>query len=356
MATGYVKAQSAPEAVARLKASGLTDIELHEAPDVAQLREDRKGLGKVAAARQAEFELRVRRDPGLMTVLGEVARRNRLWIVVDVGLLVAGILLARTGLALIGAAALTLTFGLPIWLHRHSRRFDRLLHAMAVGDWDEAAKLVALMRGKPVTESLAIGLEFYDAVIRLRQGAKLPAVLEDIEPMRMRLAGAPGNFESRVASLYASAGDHPGFIAAMRDAYNKAPDDPSRQTDLALAEARLGDAARAADLLAGIDLEALPVHGRPFIKWAQGLVELRGGEAQAARDTLLEGVRGFLAIPSKAALTSLALCSGACALAMQRCGEPADAQKMIAQVWPILRVYADPVLMADLRREVGLPD
>jgi hypothetical protein len=345
---GYADAATAAAAVAQLKASGLRDIELHESPGIAAAH-----AGRVDAdARQAAFHLRLRERPGLGTVLAELARRERGTLAFEAVAVVAGVALHRPWLAAIGVAALAATFGLPVWRHRHARRFRRFQLAMAHGHWREARALFERLRRDAHEPAVEMQWPIHDAQLRVREGEPLAQVLARIEPSRQQFA--PGQFDARVASIHAAAQDHDGFIARMRAAWEASPDDPSRLTDYALANARVGDLALADELLARIDVQALEVHGRPFVWWARGLVELRN-DRPGALASLQQGVDGFLRIASPAALGSLALCSGACALAMQRAGDAAGAKAMVARVWPLLKVHADTRLRAEIEREVGTP-
>ena len=350
--TGYVDASTAQDAVARLKAAGLVDIELHESPGNAAMRTHRTSMSAAQAAQMAAFELKARARPGLKTVLAEVARRGRWFILAAAALIVAGLVSGLAWPPLLGGAVLALTFGLPTWSHRYSRYFGRLLQALALGEWDEARRMLDRFAGKKHSEMVTTQMPFYDAQIRVRQGEPLESVLARLEAVRPKLP--PGQFPARSASLHSAVKDYDGFIARMREAWEATPDDPSRRVDYALAHARLGDLAQAQQLLADVDMEALQVHGRPFVWWARGLVELRN-DKPSAEATLLRGVEGFLQIASPAAWISLALCSGACALAMVRNGDPAGAKIMIGRVWPILKVHADTRLRGEIETEIGTP-
>ncbi len=351
---GFVEADTADAAVARLKAKGLTGIELHESPGNAMRRSGREGLSEAASAQLAAFELQVRRKPGLRTLLGEVERRNRWWIGLCVGLIAGGLATGHSWLASAGAVMVAITFGVPAWNHRFSRYFNRMLQSMAVGDWDEAARMLKRFRQKQHVEQIAVSIEFYDAQIRVRQGEPLQQVLARLEPCRARLAKSPSHFAARVASVHAAAKDYSGFLDNMRAAFEAAPEDPSRRVDYALAHARLGDLQMAEQLLAGIDMEALQVQGRPYVDWARGLIALRQ-DRPGAQEALTNGVAAFLKIATPAAWSSLALCSGACALAMHRDGDTAGAKKMLARVWTILIAHWDPRLMNEIKSEIGEP-
>lgn len=346
--TGFVDAPTAAQAVAQLKASGLADVELHESPGMAE----RHGERSVDDARQAAFLLRVREKPGVATLLGEVARRSRGTVALDVALILAGLGFHLPWLAVAGAAALLLTFGLPIWRHRYTRWYREFLRAMAYGQWHEARDRFERFRRGRHAANIESQMPFYDARLRVHEGEPLATVLARLEPSRA--AFTPSQFNARIASVHLAARDYDGYVACMRAAAEAAPDDPSRQVDHALANARLGDLELARQVLARIDMAALEVHGRPFVHWARGLVELRN-DRPGARESLQQGVDGLLEIASPAALGSLALCSGACAIAMQRAGDAAAAKAMVARVWPLLQVHADPRLRAEIEREIGTP-
>ena len=350
--TGYVDAPTAQDAVAQLKASGLANIELHESPGNAATRTDRVVKNDSQAARLAAFELKVRARPGLRTLLTEVARRARWFILAAAALVVAGLASDGAWPILLGGVVLAITFGLPVWSHRYSRYFNRMLQALALGEWDEARRMLDRFARRKHSAAATTQLPFYDAQIRVRQGEPLEQALARLEAVRPKMP--PGQFPARAASLHSAVKDYDGFIACMREAWEGTPDDPSRRVDYALAHARLGDLMQAEELLAGVDMEALQMHGRPFVWWARGLVELRNDKPYA-QATLMRGVEGFLQIASPAGWTSLALCSGACALAMVRNGDRAGARTMLKRVWPVLKVHADTRLRAEIETEIGLP-
>ena len=349
----FVDAPTAQEAIARLKASGLVDIELYESPGIAERHTERAGLTEAQAAKLAAFRLRVRDQPGLTRLLGDVERRERLWIAAYVAAAAFGLATGRPWLAAAGALLVVLTFAVPAWRHRYARWFNRMLRAMQLGQWDQAARLLARWRKRKLSDSLDVSAQFYDAQIRARQGEPLAPLLARLEHLRPRVVASM--FPARLASVHNAAGDAAGFLHCMGESWKASPDDPSRQVDYALAHARLGDLAQAQVLLDGIDMEALQVQGRPFAWWARGLIELRN-DRPVAQETLLKGVEGFLKMKSPASWSSLALCSGACALAMVRNGDRPGAKVMIGRVWPVLKVYADTRLRAEIASEIGTPD
>jgi len=90
---GFVDAVTAEEAVAKLKASGLLEVEVRKSPDSAQWCSGRSGLSETQAAQRAAFELRRRKEPETLTVPGEVERANRLCVMAEICLIAAGLAL-----------------------------------------------------------------------------------------------------------------------------------------------------------------------------------------------------------------------------------------------------------------------
>lgn len=349
---GLIDAASAAEALAKLRAAGFSAIELHDEPSSAAQRTDRHDLDEREATRLAEFELRVRQSLGLGTVLAEVARRGWIWLAIVGAGTLWGLASGNAWLAGIGAALLALTFALPAWSFRHAARYDKLQRAFAVGDWTQTLDLIAQLRGMQNQDGLLFDLDIREAAILAAQGQRAEA-LAAVERWRAALAAtAPGLFEARVASVHHAAGDYKGFVKQMRAAHAALPDDPSRQLDLALAEARLGDADAAAALLRGLQVEALPVHGRPFVDWTEGLIALRRNRPDAHED-LARALAGFLEYEANPAVWgALGLCGGAYALALARAGKPDEARLTLERVAPILRAHADRPLLKMLQVEV----
>jgi hypothetical protein len=332
----------------------VTDVELHDEPSAAAQRTDRLGLSEKEAARLAEFELRVRRDLGLASVLAEVARRGWLGIAVLSVVTLWALLAQHPVVAGIGALLLGLTFALPAWGFRHARHYDGLLRAFSVGDWQRCEELIRALRGTTQPENLRYDLDVREAAIRATRGDTAQA-LAALEKWRASSdASSPGLFETRVADVYHAAADYASFLREMRKAHEALPNDPSKQLDLALAEARLGDPGVAHDLLQNLNTAGAPVYGRPFVHWARGFIALRRGEPSAQRE-LGEAVAGFLQWEANPAMwTALGMCAGAYALALARDGRSAQAKEILERVSPILMAHGDKPLLEMIRREVQL--
>jgi tetratricopeptide (TPR) repeat protein len=348
---GLIDAASAEEALVKLRNAGFRDIQLHDEPSIAAQRTDRLDLDEAEATRLAEFELRVRKSQGLGTVLAEVARRGWLWIAVLCAVAIWGLLAQQAVAVWVSALLLVLTFGIPAWSFRHASRYDRLQRSFALGEWERAETLIRMLRTTQL-DTLQFDLDIREASIQAVRGGPAQA-LAAVEKWRARLAaGSPGLFEARLASVYHAAGDYKGFLEQMRKAQQALPDDPSRQLDLALAEARLGDAGVAQDLLERLNSAALPSQGRPFIHWTRGLIALRRNE-KSAHAELARGVAGFLEHGTNPAFWSaLALCGGAHALALARAGKADAARKALDRVSSILMVHGDKPLLRMIQLEV----
>jgi tetratricopeptide (TPR) repeat protein len=353
--SGWVEATTAQQAVADLSAAGLTDIQLHEAPATAALRTHRESLLGPGAERMAAFELRVRAKPGLRTVLAEVARQSRAWLVVDVAIIAWGAFRASASTMAFGFFLAVLPFALTAWKHRHARHYNELMRAYAVGDWPKVQALLAALRAGPGLTNLQFDLDIREACMRAAQG--VPPDAAALEKWRGALAQkSPGLFEGRLAAVYSAAGDYARCLELMRNAYELSSDDPSRRVDLALAEARFGDADRAEDLLNGVDERALPAFGKPFIHWARGIVALKRGR-DSARADLEQAVAIFLPLSAHPATwTPLGVCAGAYALSLARAGRAEAAASTLKRVWPVLKAHGDRPLLTMIRREIRIAE
>ncbi|MCX9156345.1 hypothetical protein OPU71_09450 [Niveibacterium sp. 24ML] len=350
--TDYVDAGNAEEALASLAARGLANIRLHDAADMAALRDDRDAVPASMRQQQAAFELRLQTDPGVRTFLTELFRRNRLWLAIDACLLLWGLIGGDRVLVALALLFLALSLLPPLWQYRHAMRYDRMLRACALGQWDLASTLLAQLAAGSRKPLLTFDVAVRAACIRAVRG-DLAGARAAVEAWRTEFdAKAPGMVDQRIATVCHAGGDYAGFVEAMRAAYSAAPTNLTHRLDLALAEARVGDPDAVPHLLAGIDEAKLPSFGRPFVDWARGMLALRHGHPEALA-ALGRATQGFLEYAANPAVwSSLALCSGAYALALAQQGRPREAQAALQHVWPVLKVHGDRLLLTMLRREL----
>ncbi|GAA5175044.1 hypothetical protein GCM10025771_06210 [Niveibacterium umoris] len=349
--TDYVDAGNAEEALASLAARGLANIRLHDAVEIAAMREDRMAIPPAMRQQQAAFELRLHTEPGIRTFGLELLRRNRIWLGVDGALLLWGLIGGDRVLVVLALGFLAFSFLPPLWQYRHAMRYDRMLRACALGQWDVAANLIGQLARNPRKPLLAFDLAARAACIRAVQG-DLQDARSALEAWRPKLDKSPGMVDQRIASVCHAGGDYAGFVAAMRKAFEAAPGNMTHRLDLALAEARVGNPDVVADIMAGLDERKLPSFGRPFVDWARGMVALRHGRPEAVQ-VLGAATQGFLEYAANPAVwTSLALCSGAYALALAQLGRKQEAEMALHHVWPVLRVHGDTMLLTLLKREL----
>lgn len=352
---GFVDAMSAASARDDLVRQGLRDVVLHQEPAIPQTESELAGLSKAEVRALAQFKLRVLRSPGLATVLAEVARRLRWWLLFDL-LVIAWALYTGSTTWLFAFIVLSLLpFAQTLWNWRHAGRYQQMLKACALGDWAEVRRLVPLLRAvskkHPMMDfDLDIRLACADA-----HDGRLAEAVAGLEHWRPQLAEQRGLFECRVASVALAAGDMAGMLRWMSEAAAQAPGDPSRTLDHALVLARTGDVAQAGALLDSIDVSLLPPHGAGFEKWVRGLVQLRDNPAEG-QATLAAAVADFLRLAEQPAVwTSLAFCACDHAVAMNMAGQQARARRQIASVWPVLSAHAPKALLRMLEGDGLLP-
>lgn len=352
---GFVDAMSAASARDDLVRQGLRDVVLHQEPAIPQSDDELSGLNAAEVRAMAQFKLRALRSPGLATVLLEVARRSRWWLLFDVLVVAWG--LATGGIfwvVVFGALAL-LPFLPTLWQWRHVGRYQQLLKACALGDAAAAQRLVAQLR--PVSRAhplMDFDLDVRLAAFQARDGQP-DAAMAALEPWRARLADQPGLFECRLADVALAGGDSATFVRLMGAAAERAGGDPLRSLDHALAQARLGDVQVAARLLEAIDTSLLPPHGAGFVHWVHGLVQLRQNHPDGLA-TLGAALADFLRLAENPAVwTALAFCACDHAVALHMAGQSARARRQIADVWPVLSAHAPKALLRMLEGDGLLP-
>ncbi len=352
---GFVNAPSLVAAREQLERLGLTQVVLRTEATQRQADEPPPDPSESQRRDLARFRQSFLQAPTLQAVLLEQALHARLWLLADAALVVYG--LARGDPTWVGAGVLAAAapFALRAWNFRHADRYQRLLRQYAVGNWEAVRELAKELRGVSATRpELDFDLDLRLACIYARDHA-LSEVLPRLEPWRKRMTRQPGAFETRVASAHLMAGDSAGYVALMVKAHEINPQDPERQADHALAQARFGSIEIAESLLDTLDAGALSLQTQGCLHWARGLVQLRRRES-AAQATLGLAVGALLQFVQQPALwPSLALCACDHAVAMHEAGSHDAARARIAEVWPVLEVHATAALLRMLEADDLLP-
>jgi len=347
----FVEASSAAEAMDKLVGMGLKDIVLMQSPDLAAFNVTLPGITPQQHARlRAEFMER----PGLATALRGVIRINSPILLLGAAGLAWGAWRHFPVTATLGAAALLFPFVAFFWKRRYLDRYQALQKAYARGQWDEVRRLASTLRSVTNNPLLPWDLDVRLACIEARQG-RLQAAVAGLEPWKSKLEGkAPGMFEARLASVYFAAGDYIEHVRLMEEAAELGGQDPTRQVDVALANAKFGDARKAEDILDALDMKLLPPLGQKFIALVTGVLGLRAGHAETAARDLKVATEGFLESSLKfhAAWVGLAISSGYYAVALARCGKRSEAQQVVAPVLPILLVHGEKPLLDMLQKDV----
>lgn len=348
---GFVEAATTADARRELQARGLGGIVLHQEATMGTDAGDLAGLDPAQARELARIRIASMQRPGVLPLLGEVARNNRGWIAFDAALFAWGAYVGSRWLLASSAALLVLPFAIALWQYRHGGRYLALIKSFSVGEWDRVRELAAKLRTVSASRpTMDFDLDVRLACIAARHDGLAPAVAA-LAPWQAKLAGSPGMYEGRIASVHAAAGDRDGYVRLMQASYEYAPSEPSRVLDLALAHARFGSAERAGELMQGLDASLLPPHGRGFVHWVDGLVRLRTGGAGGLEE-LGRGVAEFLKLSGQPAVwTSLAFCACDHAVALALAGHREAARAELAQVWPMVRAHADKPLLRMLQAD-----
>ncbi|MCL2830933.1 MAG: hypothetical protein FWD77_09415 [Betaproteobacteria bacterium] len=357
----YVDAATEREAVAALKAKGYTNILLYEFVGLASLNKDRDKLSPRLARMTARSDVELYEAPCWRTLIRMFLRlaAYSFWFPLSIALVFLLLEMWRT--AAIVLAVLLLLVVYLFWQFGTLMNYVRLVESWSIGDWDSVLRLGRRLRASRAKAAQAALVPFdveirsaYAEIARAEQAA--PECLQDILRNLMTWSNkvpVPGMYENHLALLHHKAGDYSGCIAMMRKAYETSPDGPMLLYDWALAEARLGDTATAARLMAGIDPESLPALAQPMYLWLKGMIALRENRNEEALFRLQAAVDSFLVFAKNpSSWSAFGLCAGACALAQARAGRIGDARTLVMRVLPILEAHGDRALMTMIRREV----
>ena len=350
---GFVEAENNKEALRKLREKGLDGIRLYDDAVTAIQRNDLGRFGDNEIEKVAEFEIKLRNNPGVITFLKQVLRANSLLIGIGVGVLCwAGYAESYIGFIM----GLVFVLSMPIWSlwnYRHVKNYNRLQTTIALGQWNDALVLIDKLRNHMQLPEMAFDLAIWEACIVARKHT-LDAGLKVVEEWRdVFEEDSPGLFESRIAVIHHSCGDYDGFLKNIREAHFKSPESSLLTLDLALAEARLGSADKASDLLTEVREEELPPHGIPFINWAKGVIAQKKNNL-SAKEYLSKAVAEMLTYRENPVIwTSLALCVGVYAIELYNCNEEQKAGELVDKVWQVLKVHGDEYLLKEINKKLS---
>lgn len=340
----------------QLEGQGYTDIEFVDDELSARLRTQRPEEGRpmTQADYRLEAKLRHGATPGQLWLLA--LRKALLPFVLMGGAAAYGVWSGKPAWT-IGAAAF-----LVFWLWMIQRglaraeRYNDLLRAYARGDWDTSRRLMAALRADASLaghEQLQADLQFRSAALRGLAG-DVAGALREVEPLRTSPHGANGMFASRVGSIHYLAGDMPAFLASCEQAWEASGRAQLQQLDLAFVMARVGDPARARELLAGVERRNLSALHQPIATAVDGLLAQREGNDTLAVEKLTDGVTGLGAFGANPAVWPiLGILIGHQALALARTGQRETARAVLDGWRDIVDTCIDPASRARLASEVG---
>lgn len=322
---------------------------------MAQLREQRPPQLHLHSAALSRVEAISRQGGGRWPLFRESLRVNR-WFLLGCGILLAiGITTGTNWAIYVGAGGLLAHIALFLRSSRHSDIYKNLLRASALGEWDRVGKLADRMQAVAEQQSAQIVFD-----LDVRRGVALAATqhlnegVELVSRWESRGTQPSGMYWNRLASVYAKGGDYARFVEYMRRGFDESGGAIWARIDLALAIARVGDDPREAlELLRHDSVATQPESTARFVHWARGVALLRLGDFQGAELALARAVDGYLAQAENPAVwTSLALSTGALAVAGSVNGKKDQARRLLAPLQPIFDAHADPALAALVKQRV----
>lgn len=346
--SGYIDAGSSAVARERLASRGLADIAILDDDLSAQVRACGERDG-VAADKDVDLLTRFNPTPGGLAMIA--VRRNLLWIAIGAGLaywLWSGE--SRWWAVLVIVVTLFIP-AFPAWVQWLQNEMHRSFWR---GDYARSERLARRLRG--------IGLLNGPAAVRIELDSRIAsaiakrgdreAALALLAPWEASAEVPPSLYLSKLAHLHFLARDFARYLEIHERIAREAGSDSAR-IDLAQLTARLGsDPGRAAELLEGLDGDALgPMH-LAFIGWGRGVLALRQGRNEEALGELARAVEEMQKMGANPVVWGgLALVTGYLCVAMARNGLRGRAAEMLASVRTIVEAHAEDLLLDMLRAE-----
>jgi hypothetical protein len=339
----------------QLERDGYTDIELLDDDYSARLRQERPpGLPEVTPS-QVRIEAKLRKGSAAAAIWVQAARNNALLLAANAALIAYGAWRGRYVLVVLGVTVIGWWAWVVLKGRGRAEDYNELVRADARGDFALAKALIARMQADPSQAShelLQTDLKFRLATIRGLEG-DVPGALASVEGLRSSRSLSGGAFESRVASIHYRAGDMPAYLRSMEAGYEASGHATSNRLDLAFGHARVGDVARARDLLDGLDRRDLPAMHLPIALAADGLLLQRSDQAEAGLAKLKEaaqGLEGFAGNPAFWGFHGIILAR--LVLALLRAGRREEAQLHLAPWRDVILNTTDPDTRRALHAEL----
>jgi len=352
----FVRQAASPEHLrSQLQREGFRDIELLDDEYSARLRGQRNDEARDDSPAAARREAQLRRGQAPGSAWRLAIRNNVLLIGLSLALAAWGWWRGRYLPLAIGVGALLFWVGFVRRGLGKADDYNDLLRAQARGDTAETARLIAKMSADASLSSNALlqsDLVFRRASLKAK-GGNLAGALSDVQVLRLRPESEKGAFQSRVASLYYVAGDMPGYLHEMEESFVASGQAPSQRLDLAFGHARVGDAARARELLAALDARSMPPFHLPLVAAAEGVLLERDAQVEAGLLKLREApatLEPFAGNPAFWPFQGIVVARLAAAFA--RAGRRAEAQAALAPWREVALNCTDPDTRRILETEV----
>lgn len=372
---GFVQAHTAQEALALIvrQQPKLRHVQLHSTAghgdpvaDLAQLcyGQPPDQLSNRQMRHLARMLIQAQQDPGShWHPLKHLLRNNALELLLSAGVMGWGLWSGALWASLIGALLLATPFALHFFLRRYEHWYRQGLHAAAHGHQAQLAMLEQRLTRAAQRPWAPRGLAQAAWDLALRQ-AWFSARTEGLRGVMDTLRAHPcapqdeGEIALRTYYLHFAKGDHDYALMTLQALLSQTPEHPALLMDSALAHALKGQASQARALLARISPQTLPPFASLYFDWVQGLIALTEQKPALAVGFLTRASQQALRrLPAQAPLWApLAACTTDLALALHLNGQQSEAQKTLADIWPLARHNVSPARLRMIRNTIlGTP-
>lgn len=345
---GYLRAGSVEEAK-EMVAEGMFG-------EAALLDDDNSAAIRAAGEREGapedlEVDILTRYKPSVVALMFIAVKRN--WLLAVVALAGVGWSLhsGQAGWAVVAVGLWAAAIAFPGWAQWEQNHMMRTFWA---GDYAASERSARRLCAVPLFRAMGtahLELESRIAAAMAKQG-RVQEAIAMIQAWDGSGRVPPTTPLIKLAELYFVAGRPDDYVATLERVLELSGEADYALIDVGQVNARMGSEARAAELLARVDIESMgPLH-HAFRDWGEGVLELRRARPDAALPCLARAAEHFQAMGANP-LTwgAIALCVGYLSVAMARTGRRTEAKAMFASVAGIVSRHAEERLRQWLQDE-----
>jgi len=291
---GYIDALNNQEAMEKLKQDGLKEIKLHSDAIFSKMADDLKYLNDKELEHIAAKEIDFQKGRNLGGFLLEVLRNNFIPSLGALAMVWHGYNVQSYLWVSFGVIIASILPFISLWNYRALVAYEEAQKALAFADLAKLKELSHKLKSLTKNKDVLVESDILEAKYLAMSGDMDGAVKILLQHKEYYDLKNKGMYESVLGNLYLYAKDHKKALEHLKKAYELSQENLFL-ADWAMFEARFGDLNIAKQNLSNVNLDLIPVYGKPFIYFTEGLIEYKEGRYEDAKEFFLDAL--YDAIP-----------------------------------------------------------